>query len=114
MDLGPPQGLVGVDVADPGDDRLVEQDPLDGRVLALTRRITARRSYAGSNGSGAMWATGVGDVVGVELGERDPAERPLVDEPQLGAVVGEAEPGVQVPGVRRRPRRAAAHSCRGG
>ncbi len=31
VEFGPPQGLVGVDVADAGDQRLVEQQPLDAR-----------------------------------------------------------------------------------
>ena len=45
-----------------------------------------------------MWATlqgtavGGSGAVGHEVGERHAAERPLVDEPQLGPVVGEVEP----------------------
>ena len=53
VQLGPPQRLVGVDVADPGDQRLVEQRPLDLGVLARAARPrTPRRRRAGPSGRG--------------------------------------------------------------
>ena len=39
MDLRRPQRLVGVDVAEPGDDALVEQDGLDRRLAPAQRRV---------------------------------------------------------------------------
>lgn len=37
MDLRPPQGLIGIDIADPRDHPLVQQDPLDAAGLGLDR-----------------------------------------------------------------------------
>ena len=58
---GRPQRLVGVDVADPRHQLLVQQRPLDAGALAPRSRATASaRSNSGSNGSRPMWATSAG------------------------------------------------------
>jgi hypothetical protein len=88
---GPPERLVGVDVADPGDQRLVQQSPLD----------------LGAPGPEGGYEPGVGEVrvhrvagdvrdlggqLGAALGHREATERTLVDEAQLRVAVSEAEP----------------------
>ena len=102
---GPPERLVGVDVADARDQALVQQRPLDRRSRACSRATTPRLVVAGlervaarCGRSGTRAAPGRPSSVG----ERQPAERPLVDEPQLGPAVGEVEPasaGASAPGA---------------
>ena len=116
---GPPERLVGVDVADPADQRLVEQRALDLGVPAAQRGgERRRRRSAGSSGS-------IGDVREPRRGSpsrrrrsstAQPAEGALVDEAQLPAAVGEGEAGAQVRlvGRRRASPPAAGRSCRGG
>src|SRR5690606_1002208 len=68
VDAGRPKGLVGVDVADAGDEGLVAQRTLDGRVASRepveARPVVdggdERGSAEGSSGSRAMWATDAG------------------------------------------------------
>ena len=94
MQVGAKQRLVGVDVADPGDPRLVEQERLQGRAAVgrdleqpLRRQLAAERLDPEPRSE-----------VGVELvaAEHDRvAEAPRVGEPQLRAVV-EDEPSPQV------------------
>ena len=43
MDPGPEQGLIGIDVADPGDPPLVQQQRLDRRPAASHDRAQVRR-----------------------------------------------------------------------
>jgi len=104
VQLGAPQRLVGVDVADPGDQRLVQQRALDlasppadrldelrvvelrihripGDVRDLVRQLRAARA------------------------DRQPAERTLVHKAQLRIAIREAEPDPQVGVVRRAARR---------
>ena len=94
MQLGAEQRLVGVDVADPGDPRLVEQERLQRRA-AVGRELEQppRRQLAAKRLDPEP-----GGEVGVELvaAEHDRvAEPPRVGEPQLRAVV-EDEPRPQV------------------
>ncbi len=58
VDARTKQCLVGVDVPDPGDRPLVEDDPLDRR-LAATKRVAqdVRRERLGSSGSGPRRAS---------------------------------------------------------
>ncbi len=112
----PPQGLVRVDVADARHQVLVEQCPLDLRVFAPQRgdhRALRERRVHGV-------ACDVGDgqrqqsaVYGHQFVHQQTAERALVHEPQLRAVVGEAEPHAQVLLVRgtdRLDQHLAAHA----
>ena len=107
---------------------LVQQRPLDAGTACLEPRhdagpVVARLERVGGDvgdargHTPATGALGDGDGhVGDEVGERHPPEGPLVDEPQLGPVVREVEPGVQVL-LRRgvgRARPAAGRSCPGG
>ena len=64
-----PQRLVGVDVADAGDQVLVEQSPLDPGPFGPELRTVAARSNSGSNGSRPMCATSAGSSA--PPGERD-------------------------------------------
>ena len=110
--LRAPQGLVGVDVADARRDGLVEEDALDRAVLGLDPAhdgvpVEGRFEQVGRDVRDRR-----GHPLRVEVGQREAAEGALVDEAQLGAVVGEPEPGVQVPlvgGVRRLDEQLAAH-----
>ena len=94
-----PQGLVGVDVADAGDQRLVEQRPLD---------VGTPAAQCLDDGIGVVRGlervrcdmTQLGRQVRTAVADRHAAEGPLVDEPQLTAV-DEAEPDAQVELVRR-------------
>ena len=97
----PPQRLVGVDVADPGDQALVEQQPLDAGGGA-DPAMNASSSNSGSTGSRAMCA--ISAAAPLPRRHQEPAEHPLVDEPQLGpSAVERTGPGGGV----RRPRRRA-------
>ena len=94
--LRAPQRLVGVDVADPRDEGLVEQGALDravaqrhpphdrrlvvGRLERIGRDVRHRLRYA----------------VGSQRRQRQSPEGALVDEPQLRVSVGEVEAGVAV------------------
>ncbi len=92
---GPPQRLVGVDVADPADQGLVEQGPLHAGLLLAQPRDEQLVVELGVEGV----AGNVGDrgrQVGAARDDGEPAERPLVDEPQLAAAVAEGEPDAQV------------------
>ena len=95
MQPGDPQRLVRVDVADPGHQLLVQQRPLDPGALGPQPGDGGGQVELGVERVPAD----VRDLVG-QLGparrERQPAEHALVDEPQLGIAVGEAE---QHPGV---------------
>ena len=100
VDPAAPQRLVGVDVPDAGCDALVEQDALDlgllrphpaderpvveGRIEGIPRDVRHRCRHR---------ATG---VVRHEVGHRKAPEGPLVDEAQLGPVVGEGHAHPQV------------------
>ena len=88
------------------------------RPVRRRRRAAANAasSNSGSSGSRAMCATGSGTPAGVGVDQREPAERPLVDEAQLGPAVGERQAHPQVHLVRgvRPAAPAAARSCRGG
>ena len=100
MQVGAEQRLVGVDVADPGDPRLVEQERLQRRAPAggeleqrLRRQLAAERLDPEPRGE-----------VAVELvaGEDDGvAEAARVGEPELRAVV-EHHPRAQMASVRGR------------
>src|SRR4051812_34345763 len=98
VQLRPPQRLVGVDVADPADQRLVEQGALDlgpppaqrgaegglveGGVERVDRDVRQARRDAGP-------------LVPALL-DGQASEGPLVDEAQLAAAVGEPQTGAQV------------------
>ena len=90
VDLGPPQRLVGVDVADARYHRLVQQLALDLRVLAPQHRNDAIaielrvERIAGQMRDGHRH---VGAVDRHQIGEHPATERALVDEAQRGAVV---------------------------
>ena len=90
-----PQRLVGVDVADPGDQVLVQQRPLDPGALGAQPRHRGREVELRVEGV----AADVRDLLR-QLGpagrEGQPAEHPLVDEAEPGVAVGEPE---QHPGV---------------
>jgi hypothetical protein len=102
VDLRPPQRLVGVDVADTGHQRLVEQLTLDAR---LPPADPAHEPVVVELGVQRV----AGDVrdlgrqLGAALRHQQPAEHALVGEPQLTArepVSAEREPHPQVPVVR--------------
>jgi hypothetical protein len=96
----PPERLVGVDVADAGDEGLVEQGTLDAGVLAPQPGRRALEVVARVQ----RVAGDVRDRGGhrLELPRRyqrlqgEAAEGALVDEPQLGVAVDKAEPHPQV------------------
>ena len=118
VEPGAPQRLVGVDVADAADQRLVEQRPLDGGPAAAQRGVEGRVVEGGSSGSRAMCAMTSGSSVRRRDGvvQREAAEGALVDEAQLGASRRRSGPGpadASRPG-RRRAGPAAGRSCRGG
>ena len=107
-----PERLVGVDVPDAADQALVEEQPLHtGRTpteAGHERGLVERRVERVSRDVGDL-----GGQVGAALRERQAAEHALVDEPQLGAVVGEPEPHPQVPfggGGGRLHQHLAAHA----
>ena len=96
VDPGPPQRLVGIDVADPRHHGLVEQATLDGAAARLEARnhpieVEGRLEGIGCDVRDRLWY-----AVRPGVGQRHPAEGALVDEPQFRASVGEAQPGVQV------------------
>jgi hypothetical protein len=93
---GAPQRLVGVDVAHPADQRLVEQGPLDLGVPAAQRRAEGVGVEAGVQRVDRDVRQPGRDAVAGSLLDGQPAEGPLVDEAQLAAAVGEPEPGTQV------------------
>ncbi len=90
-----PERLIGIDVADAGHHRLVEQRSLDGGVLGANpadhRRPVEQRveRIPGDVREG-------GGQFGPARRKGEPAERPLVQEVQHRPVVGEVEPGPQV------------------
>ncbi len=88
---GQPQGLVGVDVAHPAHQGLVEEHPLD------PRGTTARAGH--ERGLVELGVQGVaGDVRdlrrqrGAAGRDEQAAEHPLVDEAQLASLVGAGQP----------------------
>jgi hypothetical protein len=95
VQLRPPQRLVGVDVADAAHQGLVEQRPLDAGAPAPD-----------GGDEGVVVEVRVDRVTGDVRDHRrhrvaarydqQPAEGALVDEAQLPAAVGEAQPHVQV------------------
>ena len=114
---GPPQRLVGVDVAHPADQRLVQQGPLDlGVPPAQGRGEGVDVEVLAPAGRPRCAAAGAGRPVGSGVLDGQPAEGALVDEAQLTAAVGEGEPGPQVllRAARSAPRPAADRSCPGG
>ena len=88
----PPQRLVGVDVADAGDQRLVEQRALDsarwraqppgGGQRGVEQRVEAGRGRSAATTRPAPVAVG---AVGTRSVGQQPAERALVDEAQGAA-----------------------------
>ena len=95
VDLGRPEGLVRVDVADPGDHRLVEQRPFDHGPLgadlpdhggAVEQRV---ERVAGNVRDGVR-------QLGAAGGKGQTAEGPLVEELEDRPGIGEAEPGAEV------------------
>jgi len=113
MQPGQPERLVGVDVADPRDQGLIQQRPfhpgpatsqagretrfIEGRVERVSRYVPQRCRQTG----------------GIAPFEEHPPEGALIDEPQLGAAVGERDPYPQVPFLGRSGRRheqLAAHA----
>jgi hypothetical protein len=99
VQLGPPQRLVGVDVADAGHQRLVEQRSLQLGLLPAQRgdrgghrEVRVHRVAADVRDRGRQ----PGAVDGHEVVDEEAAEGALVDEPQLRAAVGEVEPDAQV------------------
>ena len=100
MQAGAKQRLVGVDVADSGDPRLVEQERLQRRPSAggeLEQRLRGELA-------GERLDPEPGGEVAVELvvGQDDGvSEAPRIGEPELAAVV-EHDPGPQVASVRGR------------
>ena len=97
MDLRPPEGLVGIDVANARDDALVEQAALDGAVPRLEPLDDGPPVVSGLEGVGRDVGDRVGDPVGIELRQSHPAEGPLIHEAQLRPVVGEVEPRMRCP-----------------
>lgn len=108
-----PQRLVGVDVADAGDQRLVEKGPLHAGPTAPQRasegRVVERR---------VEWVEGdVGDLnrhaIGSDHVDGEPAECALIDEAELPAVVLESEPDSEmrlVQGGRRLDEQLPTHA----
>jgi hypothetical protein len=108
VQLHPPQRLVRVDVADAGHGRLVEQRPLELGAAAADRGDGVVEGEGGVH----RVAGDVGDRRGEQATARcirqsarrggdegvrgQPAERALVDEPQLGSLVGKHDPDPQV------------------
>jgi hypothetical protein len=93
----PPQGLVGIDVADAADQRLVEQCALDARTASPQRSVERRLVE--------RWVEGVRRDVGNRA--RQPgsgvygldgksAEGALIDEPQLWSGVSEVDQNPQM------------------
>src|SRR5919205_455678 len=111
--LRPPEGLVRVDVADPGDEALIQQRALEpGLPLpeAAVKRVKGKmrvqgvarnvRGFLGDDRHGILRAPARTAVVrGDECGDEQTAEDPLVHETQLlrhGSVRAEAQPDLQV------------------
>ena len=81
--------------------------------LRRIRAATAARSNAGSNGSRAMWVTSAGSSAPPGR-DRQPAEHPLIDEPDLGpGVETEPHPGVALRRACPDRRPGTGRSCRG-
>ncbi len=99
VQLGAPQRLVGVDIADAADQGLVEQRALDGGALGPQRGreglvVEARvERVAGDVRDRDGRALRVA-ILGLFDGQA--AEGPLVDEAQFAPAVGEAQPHAQV------------------
>ncbi len=100
VQLGPPQRLVGVDVADTRDQGLVEQQPLDaGRTTPHPRdeQVVVELRVE-------RVARDVGDLRGqlrASRRDRQAAEHPLVDEAKLAVAETEAHAQVALVGVAR-------------
>src|SRR4051812_16700479 len=116
---GPPQGFVGGDVADPRHERLVEQRPLELGVPAPQpggeeQVVEVRVDRVTGDVRDLRRHELVGAVGGRdELVEEDSPERPLVDETQFAAAVGEPDADVQVllvRGVGRADEQLTAHA----
>ena len=97
---GGPQGLVGVDVADPADQVLRQQQSLDGsaagaqptgdggQVRGGIEDVTGDlRGVAGDQLIGAAQARGCAVLAGDQLAGPEPAEQSLVDQVDRGAVL---------------------------
>src|SRR5690606_20387294 len=121
VEPGTPEGLVGVDVADAGDERLVQQGPLDlgtpraqppgeaGAVECRVERVAGDvRGRLGQRRQRGAVAAGAAVHRRNELGDEEVAEGALVDEPQLRPV-GEVELDTQMTGRVR-----GDAGCRGG
>ena len=80
MDLRPPQRLVGIDVADAGDDALVQQHPLDRAVTGLDPPHDRGLVVDRLERVGGDVPDLVGHTVVAELVEGEPTEGSLVDE----------------------------------
>ncbi|OIQ75551.1 hypothetical protein GALL_427840 [mine drainage metagenome] len=87
MDARPPERLVGINIADPADNGLIQQEPFDlgmSAAQSLDRRIELEIWVEGVPGDmrDAPWASGA--RITFEHIKGHPAERPLIDEPQIG------------------------------
>ncbi len=100
MQPGAPQRLVGVDVADAADQRLVEQGPLDGGAAPAQGGVEGVVVEGGVEGVAGDVRDDVGEALGIArhgVVQREAAEGALVDEAELGGQgVGEAEADAQV------------------
>jgi len=96
VDASPPQGLVGIDVADPGHDALVQDHPLDRAVAALDPAHDRGLVVGLFEGVRRDVADLVRHPVIGKVVEREPSEGPLVHEAQLGVAVGKGEARVEV------------------
>src|SRR5215213_11194784 len=85
VQLGPEQGLVGVDVADPGDPGLVEQERLQRRRPSRRHLTQGLRRELGREGLEAEF--GEASLQLVVLEQERLAEAARVGEPELAAVV---------------------------
>jgi hypothetical protein len=108
MDPGPPQSLVGQEVADAGEERLVQEGRLDASAPAAHQLEELR----------ALHAEGIGAQVAEELvhlarlgGQPHAAELPHVPVPDLAEVEDQDHPVVTVPtGGVRRPQNVTGHA----